>query len=107
MFSYAEGKQQFELQGISDCDYADLHEIGRTVCEQCDFEDTFPILIPLSDFEKVTGEYLMDKFNCTLNVVHEIWNLIQKEITLQDISYKTYVVMCKNHIDFQELIEKD
>jgi hypothetical protein len=49
-----EGKQQFELQGISDCYYSDLHEIGRTVSEQYDFEDTFPILRPLSDLKKGT-----------------------------------------------------
>jgi hypothetical protein len=51
-----EGKKQFELQGISDISYADLHEKGRTVCEQYDIEDVFPILKPLSDLNTKYGE---------------------------------------------------
>ena len=64
-----------------------------------------PILIPLSGFEKVIAKDLMIKFSCKLDVVQEIWRLIQKEIKLEEISLKTYNVMCKNHIDFNGLIE--
>lgn len=65
-----------------------------------------PYLRPLSDFEKVIAKDLMEKFNCSLSIIQEIWKLIQKEIKLEDVSYKTYLMMCKNHIDFNNLIEK-
>jgi len=65
-----------------------------------------PILRPLSDFEKITCLILMDRFNCSMEIIHEIWSLIQKNISLEDISLKTYLMMCKNHIDFNCLIEK-
>jgi len=54
-----EGKKIFQIQGITDFTDVDLHEIGRTVNEQYDLEDIFPILRPLSDLTKeieINGE---------------------------------------------------
>ena len=73
----------------------------------CDTLQFKPILRPLSDFEKVIAKDLMTKFSINLQAVHEIWRLINKEITLDQISYSTYLSMCINHIDFNGLIEQD
>ena len=64
------------------------------------------ILKPLSDFEKVIAKDLMEKFNCSLDIIQEVWKLIQGDINLEDISLKTYLMMCKNHIDFKGLIKE-
>jgi hypothetical protein len=64
-----------------------------------------PILRPLSDFELVIAKDLMQKFNCSLDIIQEVWKLIQGDINLEDISLKTYLMMCENHIDFNRLIE--
>jgi hypothetical protein len=64
-----------------------------------------PILIPLSSFEKTIAKDLMVKFSINLQIIQEIWRLIQEEITLDQISYSTYLSMCRNHIDFNGLIE--
>jgi hypothetical protein len=91
-----EDKAQFELQGISDVYYADLHEIGRTVCEQYDFEDTFPILRPLSDLTEYSytiGSYsnLEDFKTCVYN--REVYALEWEDLL-------------KHHFDVFGLIEK-
>jgi len=65
------------------------------------------ILHPLSDFEKVICKELMIKFSTSLIIIHEIWTLIQKEKTLNQINYETYLFMCKNHVDFNNLIENN
>ena len=65
------------------------------------------ILIHLSSFEKKPCLELMKDFNCSMEVIHEVWKLIQKEIKLEDITLKTYNMMCKNYIDFNRLIEKE
>lgn len=64
-----------------------------------------PLLNPLSDVYIGTGGELMAKYNCSLNVIHEMWKLIQGDIELEDVSYRTYLMMCRNHIDFNRLIE--
>lgn len=65
-----------------------------------------PLLRPLSDFEKTIAKDLMENFSCELMCIQEVWRLIQKEITLDQVSYKTYLVMCRNHIDFNGLIDQ-
>jgi len=72
-----------------------------------EFELVKPILHPLSDFEKAICKDLMIKFSTSLMIIHEIWNLIQKEKTLNQISCETYLFMCKNHVDFNNLIENN
>jgi hypothetical protein len=64
-------------------------------------------LKPLSVFEKITAKELMDMFDCSLENIHEVWKLIQKEITVNDLSYSTYKMLVKNSIDFLGYIEKD
>jgi hypothetical protein len=64
------------------------------------------VLRPLSDFSgKRTGKDVMDELGCDLKVVHGIWALEDGEVTIDQISLKTYRVMCENHIDFERLID--
>jgi hypothetical protein len=66
------------------------------------------ILRPLSDFMgKVTAGDIKEELNCTMRVVEDIWDLGRRDKTLNEISYETYIIMCKNHIDFNRLIEQD
>lgn len=66
------------------------------------------ILRPLSDFAgKRTGKDVMNELECSLKVVHEIWELENRYKTLNQISYECYMVMCKNLIDFNRLIKHD
>jgi len=66
-----------------------------------------PILHPLSEYcGEITGGDVKNKLNCKLSNVHEIWDLFSHDISLDEVSYGTYLVMCKNHIDFNGLIEK-
>jgi hypothetical protein len=44
--------------------------------------------------------------NCDFETVNEIWDLDSGTIKLEDVKLKTYNTMCKNHIDFNKLIEK-
>ena len=65
-----------------------------------------PILTPFSDFEKVIAKDLMNRFNCSLKVIEEIWKLKQGEIKIEDITCESYLMMCENHIDFNNLISE-
>tara|TARA_R110000772_G_scaffold224621_1_gene335255 strand:- start:83 stop:493 length:411 start_codon:yes stop_codon:yes gene_type:complete len=105
-----EGKQQFELQGISDIYYADLHEIGRTVCEQYDFEDTFPILRPLSDL--FINQKIKDLRDLGSNDML-FWglngftgDLTNVDVYKKDLSFSILEYLYKNHFDVFGLIEK-
>lgn len=69
--------------------------------------DFKPILRPLSDFATDTAIILMNKFHCDLDTIHEVWDLNNTSITLEEISLSTYNMFCKNHIDFNELIDKN
>jgi hypothetical protein len=72
-----------------------------------ELEEVKPILHPLSEYcGNITGRGVMDKLNCALYTVHEIWALRRGSVALNKISLKTYNVMCRNHIDFSGLIEK-
>jgi len=104
-----EGKQQFELQGISDCDYADLHEIGRTVCEQYDFEDVFPILRPISDtIKEIThnGKKVIIEWD-GLDEYDEraLLETIDCSTQIDLDGSESYVLECMNYSDFQILVE--
>ena len=112
-----EGKKQFELQGISDCYYADLHEIGRTVCEQYDFEDVFPILRPLSDLS--SNEWINEFLGTGMEIAEfKIWAISQPngfiDFWAQDakgelqykFGYSDYQNLLKHHFDVFGLIEK-
>jgi hypothetical protein len=56
---------------------------------------------------KVTAGDIKEELNCTMRVVEDIWDLGRRDKTLNEISYETYIIMCKNHIDFNRLIEQD
>jgi hypothetical protein len=66
-----------------------------------------PILRPPSDFsgKRTAGEVRIE-LDCSLDCVYEIWDLAGNDKSLEKISYETILVMCKNHIDFQGLIDK-
>ena len=101
-----EGKKQFELQGISDISYADLHEIGRTVCEQYDFEDTFPILRPLSDL--TIDEEFYSSFFRTFSDEDNVGYICESksDVSNQGLSYSCILFLIENHFDVFGLIEK-
>jgi hypothetical protein len=66
-----------------------------------------PILKPFSYFSgKRICRDVMEELQCDLDSVHELWQLEDGSKTLEQIKVKTYNVMCKNHIDFNRLIEK-
>jgi len=68
----------------------------------------FPILRPLSDFKEPTRGELKEKYNCSSDVIEEVWRLMYDDFfKLKQISLETYEMFCKNHIDFQGLIEKN
>jgi hypothetical protein len=115
-----EDKQSFEFQGVSDVTWIDLHEIGRTVCEQYDIEDVFPILRPLSDLTKeieVDGKkfipiMVLELDSHTLSVNKYSNHLEIRGVESNEWSYAIDVyteIMCKLfewHFDVFGLIEK-
>lgn len=63
-----------------------------------------PILKPLSDYcGTMIAREGMDLLNCDLESINEIWDL-QGTKDLDVVSLKTYNVMCRNHLDFNNLI---
>lgn len=110
-----EGNALFEFQGVSDCTWIDLHEIGRTVNEQFDIEDVYPILKPMYEaedyFEKLYGclehqdvtDYMDADFLSEHNL--EISELQYWEA--EHIPYGTLKVLLKHHFDvFGLIVEK-
>jgi hypothetical protein len=72
-----------------------------------DYFDVKPILYPLSTIKKnMTAGMVKHMLNCNFDVVREIWDLKSKRISLNKITYETYIVILKNHIDYQDLIEE-
>ena len=64
----------FELVGL-DVNFAEYHEVGRSVTEQAFFSDCFPILRPLSDLTKeikVNGEKFIPLYNLGYDSEYEI-----------------------------------
>jgi len=67
-----------------------------------------PILRPLSDYCKkgTTIKNVMDSLDCSRLVVCQLWDLYDRRLDLKAVKLETYEIMCKNHIDFNRLIEK-
>lgn len=66
------------------------------------------ILSPLSDYcGKMIAKDVMSLLDCDFETVNEIWDLYSGAIKLEDVKLKTWDIMCKNHIDFNRLIEND
>jgi hypothetical protein len=104
-----EGKQSFEFQGVSDVNWIDLHEIGRTVCEQYDIEDVFPILRPLSDLGKVIQHDGVEfipyiEYNYIREFLEELSSLDHTYI--EHVQYKVIIVLLELHFDIFGLISK-
>jgi len=93
----------FDMQGITDFTDVDLHETGRTVSEQYDIEDVFPILRPLSDLTKeieVNGEKFVPS---TLGLGLPLDDLTSEEIL--KLKYTTVNKLLSWHFDIYGLIE--
>jgi len=96
-----EDKKVFDIQGITDLTDVDLHEKDRTVNEQFDIEDVFPILRPLIDLTKEE----IDSFSVYPRMALRK-NLYSKEI-LTRLSYYEYEFLIKNHFDIFNIIENN
>ena len=80
---------------------------SNSIIELITLDELFPILRPLSLYYKgYTGKQVMDMLDCKLFNVHEIWDLFNGNIKLEDIKLSTYDVMCRNRIDFNNLIKQ-
>ena len=66
-----------------------------------------PVLYPLSMFKEEKTKDLMFKFDCSSDVIQDILKFYQEDIKLKNLNYKIYSFMCKNHIDFNNLIRKE
>jgi len=66
-----------------------------------------PILKPLSDFRDKIIRDIKIELDCSVNQVTELFCLIDGSIRLQDITLGLYTVLCKNHVDFNKLIENN
>jgi hypothetical protein len=85
-----------------------IHGIGTGGIINCNYSHFKPILMLLSDIfeEKNTFKDRMNKLNCSHKVIFELFDLYEGVKTINDISYETYLTMCKNHIDMFGLIPK-
>lgn len=123
-----EDKKVFDIQGITDFTDVDLHEKGRTVNEQYDIEDVFPILRPLSDLTKeieVNGEkFIPSKILANEYLNTSYWGsntigsgILNKDGKMQNLCfigneiigecpYMIYEKLCEWHFDVFGLIEK-
>tara|TARA_R110002095_G_scaffold193603_1_gene171849 strand:+ start:224 stop:598 length:375 start_codon:yes stop_codon:yes gene_type:complete len=68
------------------------------------FENIKPILRPLSFFKGNIIREIRIELDLTHNQTMEFLGFIDGEIQLQNISYGLFLSMCKNHIDFNNLI---
>ena len=68
------------------------------------FENIKPILRPLSFFKDNIIREIRIELDLTHNQTMEFLGFIDGEIQLQNISYGLFLSMCKNHIDFNNLI---
>ena len=76
--------------------------------QRLNYYEIKPILHPLSEYcGQITAGDIMKKLNCNIKTVHQIWDLQSNEINIENMSVGAYNVMCKNHIDFNNLIENN
>lgn len=101
-----EGKKKFDLQGVSDINWIDLHEKDKTVNEQYDVEDVIPILRPLSDFYDINAPAFIDtNFDISTQLV--LVDLCSKKQHYSGIRYSDMQEFLREHIDVFNLIEQD
>lgn len=66
-----------------------------------------PILRPISKYHlNIAGGKVMDILGCTIDQVHELWDLASGDKKLNDITLGLYDVMNKKHIDYNNLIDQ-
>jgi hypothetical protein len=71
------------------------------------YSEYFLLLRPLSDYcGKMIAKDAMSLLDCDFETINEIWDLDSGAIKLEDVKLKTYNTMCKNHIDFNGLIDQ-
>lgn len=68
-------------------------------------EDINPILRPLSEYKDINSKS-MNNLDTDLQIQVEIWDLANKKIAFQSISYGTAMECFANHIDIFGLIDK-
>lgn len=101
-----EGKKVFDMQGITDLTDVDLHEIGRTVSEQYDIEDVFPILRPLSDLDihELRSNENYPDLEISQGSIDKLFKIeIGNDLQCFDISIFEYLF--EKHFDIYGLIE--
>ena len=66
-----------------------------------------PILIPLSFYKNKIIKDIKDELELSHDQCMEFLGFMDGEIKLENISYGLYISLCKFHIDFNKLIEKN
>ena len=94
------------MTGFKRYDEDEIWVFGQHQNEETLIHDVLPILRPMLDLMELrTAGEVMKELGCELKYVHEIWALCNGETNIKDVSYEAILVMCKNHIDFQGLVE--
>ena len=105
----------FEFQGVSDCTWIDLHEIGGTVDEHYDIDDVFPILKPMTEAEDYFENLYGSLENQDVTDYMDADYLDEKGLQINElqyweaeyIPYGTLKVLLKHHFDvFGLIVEK-
>lgn len=103
-----EENTSFEFQGVSDCTWIDLHEIGRTVNHQYDIEDVYPILRPLKLLSKHDLDFMYFEIINTDNDMYgsrmefDDWF---NETDIYHLPICLYNYLLENHFDVFGLID--
>lgn len=65
-----------------------------------------PVLRPLKPYFKMTLVEMCVSLKIDHNQGQELWKFIDNDISLENISFNLYLAMCRNHVDFNGLIDK-
>ena len=102
-----ETKEVFDIAGINiQNNEVLIHDNIDGSVEEYDINILKPGLTPLKDFNKGIARDIMKQLNCRYIVVSDIWGLEDGSIDIKDVRVETYNVMCRNKIDFNNLIPK-
>jgi hypothetical protein len=96
---YLYNDEILELDGLDVNGDAFNCDMGETP-----FENIKPRLIPLSFFKYKILKDIKLELECSHNQVMELWCFMDGSISLDMVTVGLYNVMCKNHIDFNNLI---
>lgn len=102
------GKEDYRVMNAGPGSSSNWIGINAIIQRQSAKVRPIPILHPLEEYAgKTTMAEIKDKLNCDNDTVYQIWDLYDGSRNIEKITYKTYKVMCKNHVDFNGLIEKE